>query len=339
MHRLMQQRLKPKVDHIDVHEIRARKSWPGRRLDSYLAAKFHEYSRSFMTALIREGKVTINGGAIKPHYELKRGDELRIELPVFGKITLTPEDIPIEIIHEDDHVLIVNKPPDMVVHPARSHISGTLVNALIFHCDNLPDTDENKVRPGIVHRLDRHTTGVMVVVKDEDSRGWIGKQFEYRKVQKHYRTVVEGEVELDADLVSLPIGRHKKQREKMAVDHKEGREAHSIYTVIERFDGFTYLDVELKTGRTHQIRVHMKAVGHPVVCDAAYGRRQKLYLSELTGGEPADDEAPIIDRQALHAYTLAFNHPGTKQIESYTAPLPADMQSLLTALREHRSKT
>ena len=334
----MRQRLKPRVDHIDIHEIRARKSWPGRRLDAYLAAKFHEYSRSFMTSLIREGKVTINGGAVKPHYELKSGDALRIELPVFAKLTLTPQDIPIDIIHEDDHVLIINKPADMVVHPARSHITGTLVNALIHHCDNLPDTAD-KVRPGIVHRLDKHTTGVMVVVKDEDSRGWIGKQFESRRVQKHYRTIVEGEVELDADLVSLPIGRHKKHRERMAVDRKDGREAHSIYTVLERFDGFTYLDVELKTGRTHQIRVHMGAVGHPVVCDAAYGRRQKLYLSELTGGEPGDDEEPIIDRQALHAHTLAFNHPGTKKTESYTAPLPPDMQALLDALRKYRGKT
>jgi 23S rRNA pseudouridine1911/1915/1917 synthase len=332
------ERPKPVVESIEVHDIHARKSWPGRRLDAYLAAKFHEYSRSLMTALIREGKVTVNGESVKPHYELRRGDHLHVELPVFAKPTLTPQDIPLNIIHEDDYVLVINKPADMVVHPARSHITGTLVNALVFHCDHLPDT-EDKVRPGIVHRLDKHTTGVMVVVKDEASRGWIGKQFEYRRVQKHYRTMVEGEVELDADLVSLPIGRHKKQHEKMAVDHQSGREAHSVYTVLERFDGFTYLDVELKTGRTHQIRVHMAAIGHPVVCDADYGRRHRLTLSELTGNEPADDEPPIIDRQALHAYTLAFNHPGTGRVETYTAPLPPDMQSLLDALRKHRSKT
>jgi 23S rRNA pseudouridine1911/1915/1917 synthase len=323
------------VERVDVYDYRARRSMPGRRLDAYLAAKFANYSRTFLTGLVRDGKVTVNGRPVKPHYEVRRGDRIHIELPVFAKPQLVPEDIPVEILHEDDHVLIVNKPADLIVHPARSHMSGTLVNALLCYCESLPESDD-AVRPGIVHRLDRDTTGVMVVVKDEASRGWIGRQFEWRKVEKHYRTVVEGEPELDADEIRLPLAKHRRQQEKMTVNRKHGREAVSVYRVIERFRGFAYLDVAPKTGRTHQIRVHLAAIGHPVVCDAVYGRRKELYRSELTRAPHDDAEEALIARQALHAYSLGFNHPGTRERATYTAPLPDDMQRLLAALREHR---
>jgi len=333
----MNQNASGEIERIDVFDYRARRAQPGRRLDGYLAAKFSNYSRSFLTALVRDGKVTINGRKVKPHYELRRNDAIHVELPVFARHTLTPEPIPIDIIHEDDHVLIVNKPADLIVHPARSHMSGTLVNALVYYCDNLPESDD-KVRPGIVHRLDRDTTGVMVVVKDEASRGWIGRQFEWRHVRKEYLTVVEGEMELDADVIELPLARHRKQREKMAVDRKNGRSAITIYETIERFDGFSFVRVDLKTGRTHQIRVHMAAIGHPVVCDGHYGRREELYLSDLTGAEHVEGEEPIIARQALHAHTLTFRHPATKEPATYTAPLPDDFERLLAALRAHRSR-
>ncbi len=327
----------PNVERLEVYDYSARKSMPGRRLDSYLAAKFSNYSRSFLTQLVRRGKVTINDKQVKPHHEIKKGDRLHIELPVFAKATLTPENIPIDVIHEDEHILVINKAAGIIVHPARSHTSGTLVNALVYYCDSLPDSDD-KVRPGIVHRLDRDTTGVMVVVKDEASRGWIGRQFEWRRVKKSYIAVVEGEPELDSDLIELPLGRHKYTKEKMSVNLEEGRQAVSIYTVLERFDGFSHVRVEPRTGRTHQIRVHMAAIGHPVVCDAQYGRRDVLYLSELTGEPHHEGEPPIIHRQALHAHAITFNHPGTRQPATYTAPLPPDIQCLLSALRKYRAK-
>jgi len=324
------------IERIDVYDYRARKAMPGRRLDAYLAAKFGNYSRSFLTGLVRDGCVTINGSPVKPHYEIKRNDDIHIELPVFARHTLTPENIPIDVIHEDEHLLIINKAPDIIVHPARSHMTGTLVNALVYYCQSLPESEDG-VRPGIVHRLDRDTTGVMVVVKDEGSRGWIGRQFESRRIQKHYLAVVEGQPKFDSDVIRLPLARDRKNPEKMAVDRKNGREAVSIYTVKERFRGFSLVDVDLKTGRTHQIRVHLAAIGHPVVCDVTYGRRDALYLSDLSGAAPAEDKAPIIDRQALHAHSLTLTHPATKQAETYVAGLPADMQRLLEALRTHRS--
>jgi len=326
------------VDHVETFDYRARRAMPGRRLDGYLAAKFSNYSRTFLTTLVRDGKVTINGENVKPHYEIHRGDRIHIELPVFARHTLVPENIPLDILHEDDHILVINKPADIIVHPARSHMTGTLVNALVYYCDSLPESDD-KVRPGIIHRLDRDTTGVMVVVKDESSRGWIGRQFEWRRVKKFYLAVVEGEVELDSDVIEAPLARHGKHQEKMSVNRQEGREAISIYRVLERFKGFTLVQVELKTGRTHQIRVHMAHVRHPVVADAQYGPRDALYLSDLTGEEYTDGEEPLIARQALHAHTITFNHPGTKEPVTYTAPLPDDFEALLAALRQYRAPT
>jgi 23S rRNA pseudouridine1911/1915/1917 synthase len=323
------------VERIEVHDYRARKARPGRRLDGYLAAKFSNYSRSFLTTLIKQGKVTINGQTVKPHYELRRDDQIHVELPVFSRPHLQGEDIPLEIVHEDDRILVINKPADIIVHPARSHMSGTLVNALIHYCDSLAGSDDG-IRPGIVHRLDRDTTGCMVVVKDDDSRGWIGRQFEWRHVEKHYRAIVEGEIELDQDRIDLPLARDRRNTEKMAVNRQGGREAVSVYTVLERFRGFTLVDVAPKTGRTHQIRVHMAHEGHPLVCDAQYGRREELFESDLSGAERAPGEEPLIARQALHAYTLGFRHPETKEFTTYTAPLPADMQRAFAALRKHR---
>lgn len=327
------------VDRVLVYDYKARRSMPGRRLDAYLAAKFNNFSRTYLTSLIREGKITVNDKQVKPHYELKRGDEIHVELVVYRKSTLMPENIPIEIIHEDDYILVVNKPADIIVHPARGNMSGTLVNALVYYCDSLPEGDD-RVRPGIVHRLDRDTTGALVVVKDESARGWIATQFEERKVRKIYTAIVEGELELDEDIINEPIGRHRKNQEKMVIDHRHGREAITIYHVAERFRGYTLVSIQLKTGRTHQIRVHMSHIGHPIVCDVQYGaRRESLYLSDLTGAEHVEgEEEPLISRQALHAYQISFNHPGTQKTETYTAPLPADMQNTIDALRQHRAK-
>lgn len=312
---------------------------PGRRLDAYLAARFHDYSRSFLTALIRQGKVTVNGRPVKPHYELKQGDHVHAELPVFARPDLQPEDIPLDIIHEDEHILAVNKPPDMIVHPARYYHRGTLVNALLHYCSSLPQSEDG-VRPGIVHRLDRDTSGVIIVAKDEAARSWLGRQFEQRRVEKEYLCVVEGEPELDADQIELPVGRHPRRQEKMAVSRAGGKPAVSIYEVIERFRGFALVRVRPRTGRTHQVRVHMAALGHPLVGDATYGGRQRLCLSDLTQSTATAraEEEPLIDRQALHAHKIRFAHPDTKQPVEYVAPLPADMSRVVDALREHRAR-
>ncbi len=326
------------VDHTETHDWRVRKSMPGRRIDAYLAAKFHDYSRTFLTGLVRAGKVTVNDKPVKPHYELKRGDRLWIELPVFARPELQPEDIPLDIIHEDDRILVVNKPPDMIVHPARYYHRGTLVNALLARSDDLAESDDN-VRPGIVHRLDRDTSGVIIVARDEDARSWLGRQFQARRVEKEYLCVVEGEPELDADKLEMPIGRHPRRQEKMAVDPENGKRAVSIYEVLERFREFALVRVRPETGRTHQIRVHMSRLGHPVVADATYGRRRLLYLSDLLDAESRrPDESPIIERQALHAHSIRFRHPDTKEPVTYQAPLAEDIDRLLEALRKHRPR-
>ncbi|MFW6108004.1 MAG: RluA family pseudouridine synthase [bacterium] len=326
------------VDHVETHEYRARKSMPGRRLDAYLAARFHDYSRSFLTTLIRQGKITVNGRPVKPHYELKRGDRVRAELPVFARPDLQPEDIPLDIIHEDQHILVVNKPPDMIVHPARYYHRGTLVNALLHYCKSLPPSDDG-VRPGIVHRLDRDTSGVIIVAKDDAARSWLGRQFEQRRVEKEYLCVVQGEPELDADRIELPVGRHPRRQEKMAVSRARGKPAVSVYEVIERFHGFALVRVRPRTGRTHQVRVHMAALGHPLVGDPMYGGRERLGVPDLAGSGPARaEEEPLIDRQALHAHKIRFEHPHTKKPVEYVAPLPDDMSRLLDALRQHRAR-
>jgi 23S rRNA pseudouridine1911/1915/1917 synthase len=308
----------------------------GRRLDKYLAARLTQYSRSFLQRLIRDGAVKVDSRAVKASYSIHKGDAIILEIPVIEEEHLRPEDIPLDIVYEDEYLMLINKPPDMVVHPAPGHMSGTLVNALLFHCKKLSQLG-GYYKAGIVHRLDRDTSGIMLVIKSDMVHEDIARQFERRRVHKEYLALVEGDVELDSDQIELPIGRHKKDRLKMSIRHdKEGKEASSIYEVQERFGDFTLVKVMPRTGRTHQIRVHMKAIGHPIVADADYNTRDCLYVWEITGGPPRPDESPVLERQALHACRLEFFHPVLKKRVTFQAELPEDMQRVLRLLRERK---
>ena len=268
-------------------------------------------------------------------------------MPTESSDHITPEDIPLNIIFEDEYLMVLNKTPDTVVHPARGHSSGTLVNALAFHCNNLSSLN-GPLRPGIVHRLDRDTSGAILVVKDEKVHKHLALQFENREITKEYLAVVKGETELDSDKIDLPIGKDKRDRKKMAIRHDNGKNAVSIFEVLERFPGFTLVKVFLETGRTHQIRVHMKTIGHPVIADSAYSNSEACYIEDLMAPVLNKDihnlakEAelcnnvtdPIIERQALHAYKIGFIHPVTNKALEFTAEIPEDMGNLITTLRK-----
>jgi len=311
-----------------------RKRVEGRRLDQYLAAALADFSRTFLQRLIREGRVTVNGEAAKPSYLIRRGDRIELSTDLPEGPLVAGEDIPLDVLYEDEHMLAINKPPDMVVHPAKGHQSGTLVNALVGHTQTLSSA-YGELRAGIVHRLDRDTSGVILAAKTDAAHSALAKQFEARTVEKHYLAVVEREPQLDADLIDAPLGRSRRHPEAMAIRH-DGKPAQSIYRVQRRFRGFALLDVELLTGRTHQIRVHLVHIGHPVVADSLYGTRGALYRSDLLGRPPAEDEPPLIERQALHAHRIAIAHPATGERVEFTAPLPHDIEALLAALEELR---
>lgn len=316
--------------------FRLRKRVEGRRLDQYLAAALPEFSRSQLQRLIREGQITVNGERVKPSYAIRKNDVIDVTVEVADGPTVPPEDIPLDILYEDDQMIVVNKPPDMVVHPAKGHQGGTLVNALLGYTQSLASS-WGELRAGIVHRLDRDTSGVIVTARTDAAQSAIGQQFQARTVEKHYLAVVVREPELDADLIDLPIGRHPRNPEAGAI-RRDGKPSQSIYRVQRRFRGFAELDVQILTGRTHQIRIHLAHLGHPVVADGVYGDHRAVYRSELLGRPPADGEAPLIDRQALHAHRIALDHPVTGERMGFTAPLPADMRALLDALAELRGK-
>lgn len=306
-----------------------------RRLDLYLAAALPDFSRTFIQRLIREGGVTVNAAPAKPSYALRRGDRIEVEVELPEGPPVPPENIPLDILFEDEHLLAVNKPPDMVVHPAKGHQSGTLVNALAGHTQTLSSA-YGELRAGIVHRLDRDTSGVILCAKTDAAHAALAAQFEDRSVEKHYLAVVEGAPELDSDLIDAPLGRSRHNPEAVAIAPRTGRPAQTIYRVERRYRGFARLDVQPRTGRTHQIRVHLAHIGHPIVADSLYGHRCALYRSELEGRQPAADEPPLIERQALHARSIAINHPATGERLTLAAPLPPDLQALLHALEQLR---
>ena len=289
----------------------------GKRLDVFLALESKSLTRSYVQKLITNGLVSVNGSPAKPSYRVKEGDIVILRLPPPEGLELRPEPIPLDICYEDGDVVVVNKPRGMVVHPGAGNFSGTLVNALLYHCRDLSGIN-GVLRPGIVHRLDKFTSGLLVVAKNDASHLELARQLKERKVKRRYIALVHGRVKNQCGTVDAPIGRDPKNRQKMAVVFKNSRPAVTHYRVIEYLDGYTLLEVRLETGRTHQIRVHMSYIGHPVAGDDKYGP-SKPGLG-LTG-------------QFLHAASLGFYHPRSSVYMEFEAPLPEELAAVLSRLK------
>jgi 23S rRNA pseudouridine1911/1915/1917 synthase len=319
-------------------ELTAKNKVEGMRLDQYLVGMFPDHSRSVVRRVIDAGGVAVNGKAAKASYKVRHDDRVQFCLPAPTHDLPVPEDIPLSILYEDEFLAVVNKPHDMVVHPAKGHWSGTLVNALQFHFGQLSQAGGD-YRPGIVHRLDRDTSGAILIAKEEQTHRDLSAQFESRKVFKEYRAITRGVLDRDSDYIEARIGHHPTDRVKMAAldaDEEEGKDACSYYEVLERFKGYTFCRIFPRTGRTHQIRIHLAYVGCPVLADKIYSGRDAFRLSDLVPGLDPDADEVLLPRQALHAARLRFTHPRLGRTIEAEAPLPPDIQRTLAALREHR---
>jgi 23S rRNA pseudouridine1911/1915/1917 synthase len=317
-------------------DLTAKRKLEGLRLDQYLVEMFPDYSRSAIQKVIDAGGVLVNGAAAKASYKVRYDDQIRVWPPEPTHDLPVPEDIPLEVIYEDEFLAVINKPADMVVHPAKGNWSGTLVNALQFHFSNLSQANGDH-RPGIVHRLDRDTSGVILVAKDEVAHRELSLQFENRKVFKEYVAITAGVLDRDSDYIEGRIMHHPHDRIKMIVtEEEEGKDASSYYEVIERFRGFSFCRIHPRTGRTHQIRVHLASIGCPVLADKTYGGRDCLRLSDLVQNLDSEADKILMPRQALHARRLRFQHPRLHKLIDAEAPLPAEFQQTLAALRKHR---
>jgi 23S rRNA pseudouridine1911/1915/1917 synthase len=306
----------------------------GKRIDAYLSSRYQDFSRSVIQKVIDAGAVLVNGAVVKASYKVRLDDLIRVWLPDLGDDAPTPEDIPLSIVFEDEAFLVVDKPPGMVVHPARGHWAGTLVNALQFHFDTL-STVGGEERPGIVHRLDRDTSGLILIAKDDRAHRALSSQFAERTIQKEYLAIVSGVISRDTDYIERPIGPHPTHREKMAIRLPEdgGKAAMTYYEVVERFPRHTFVRLKPRTGRTHQIRVHLTHLGHPILADRLYAGRSTLTLSDLLGSLPTAPDPILLNRQALHAHRLSLVHPMTGAPLAFEAAIPADMAGTVTVLR------
>ncbi|MCY2930644.1 MAG: RluA family pseudouridine synthase [Planctomycetota bacterium] len=344
--------LEAEEDGLEHARIEVRSALAGRRLDKYLAGRLGKNtSRTSLQGYIREGNVTVNTRIVKPSYTIRSGDVIDMMLPVVKVREIPAEPIPLSIVYEDDDVMAINKQANLIVHPARGNWTGTLVNALAYYfktnwrdISDLPTTGP-AFRPGIVHRLDRDTTGVMLIAKSELALWRLGRQFELRRVHKTYTAIVHGLMPLDEDVIDMPIGKHPKFREKYAVHRNTGlpypattKPAVTRYKVLERLAhagasqaSFTLVELYPETGRTHQLRVHLSALEHPIVGDRMYGGGP-VYRSQLEGHSDRA-EGPLITRQALHAHTIQFNHPRTQALMTLSAPWPEDFTATLEELR------
>ncbi|MDR0326678.1 MAG: RluA family pseudouridine synthase [Planctomycetaceae bacterium] len=318
----------------------------GWRLDIFLVQHFPQYSRTLVRNAIMNGGVQIveedtldsNG---KPGFRLKPGQTIHFSMPEIPHYVPQPENIPLDILYEDEHLAVINKPADMVVHPSRGHWAGTLVSALAFHFGNQLSNVRGSVRPGVVHRLDRDTTGAILIAKDDAIHGKLAWLFESRQIQKEYFAIVLGTPYLDRDMIDAPIGLHPKRKETMRIvsaDALDSKPAQTFYEVDKRYGKWSTIRCFPKTGRTHQIRVHLSHIGHPVLCDRNYGGGKMVTQEQLLGTAPFSlshdktDGTVLLSRQALHAHRLTFVHPATEQPLEITAPFPADMQSVLDCL-------
>ena len=301
------------------------------RLDAFLASHIGGFSRTQLRNAISAGEVHVDGRTAKPSYRLKPNQSVTVALTANVAEGPQPLDIPLDILHEDDQIAVVNKPAGMVVHPAKGHWSGTLASALAFHFSQLSSVG-GVTRPGIVHRLDRDTTGVILVAKTDAAHQAMAAQFEARTVEKEYHAIVRGVPDKDRDRIDQPIGVHPYHREKMAIrdNHSTTRTAVTEYEVAERLRGMALIRAFPKTGRTHQIRVHLAHVGCPVLCDRLYAGHAQITKGEL---QRSADGTVLLDRQALHAARIALDHPHTGQRVEFSAPMAADMEQVLLALR------
>ncbi len=321
-----------------------RRLLPNRRIDKYLHHRFPEASRTLIQRLIKEEAVTVNDKPTKASYQLNPGDKVDIILPPPVTTEIPGEDIPLNIIYEDEYMLAINKQADLIIHPARGNRSGTMVNALVHYSNSLSMVNGD-FRPGIVHRLDRNTTGVIVVAKTDTAHWRLAHQFEHRLTRKQYVAVVHGTMDLDSDLIDVPLGRHPRVREKYAARPDSGKEAVTVYEVMRQYQGYALMRLKPRTGRTHQLRVHMSISKHPIVSDTMYGGKT-MTLAQLVGdcdrpgpGEPGGelgDDDIVIDRQALHAERLEIRHPISGEMMELVAPLPPDMQQLVDLLERYR---
>lgn len=290
----------------------------GERLDKYLSVIYPELSRSFFQKIIKDQGILVNDVPEKANYRIKSDDVVRVNFPDAVQTAIEPENIPLDILYEDSDVLIVNKPKGMVVHPSAGHYTGTLVNAVMYHCADSLSGINGEIRPGIVHRIDMDTTGSLIVCKNDDSHVKIAEQIKAHSVNRIYEGIVCGVVKDDEGTVSGAIGRHPTDRKKMAINEKNGKPAVTHYKVLKRFDKYTYMQFKLETGRTHQIRVHMASIGHPLLGDAVYGTAKSAF-KHLQG-------------QTLHAKTIGFIHPSTGEYLEVSAPLPEYFVHLLETL-------
>ena len=291
----------------------------GLRLDKCLANVYPELSRSYLQKLLKSECVLVNGKPVKSNYKAAAGDLVELELPEAVEPEIVPEKMDLDIVYEDRDMIIVNKPKGMVVHPAAGHYSGTLVNALMYHCGRDLSGINGVLRPGIVHRIDKDTTGSVIACKNDKAHRCIAEQMKEHSINRRYRAICFGELNQEEGTIDQPIGRHPNDRKKMAVNHQNGKRAVTHYRVLQRFQGYTYIECVLETGRTHQIRVHMASIGHPLLGDEVYSNRKSPF--KLQG-------------QTLHAKTLGFIHPTTGEYLEIDAPLPEYFEHLLTVLEK-----
>ena len=291
----------------------------GERLDKFLSGQFSDMTRSFLQKLIKEEQVFVDVQPAKANYRLKPGQTITVHIPPVRECEIIPEHIPLDILYEDAHILIVNKPKGMVVHPAPGHYEGTLVNAVLYHCKEDLSGINGVMRPGIVHRIDKDTTGSIIICKNDEAHNAIAALLKTHDVTRKYRAIVYGVIPDEQGTINAPIGRHPNDRKKMAINEKNGKHAITHFKVLERFDKYSYIECQLETGRTHQIRVHMSSIGYPLLGDTIYSNRKSPFK---------------LEGQVLHAMTIGFVHPKTGNYVEFEAPLPEYFEKLLTILRK-----
>ncbi|MGC4375568.1 RluA family pseudouridine synthase [Fictibacillus sp. Mic-4] len=302
---------------MDEIEIRIEKDQTGERIDKLISSLNEEWSRSQVQAWIKEGVVTVNQKEVKTNYKCSEGDVISITIPEAKPLDVIPEEMDLDIVYEDLDVLVVNKPRGMVVHPAPGNYTGTLVNGLMAHCKDLSGIN-GVLRPGIVHRIDKDTTGLLMVAKNDMAHESLVNQLKAKTTTRKYKAIVHGVIPHDYGTIDAPIGRDKSDRQKMTVTEENSKEAVTHFNVLERFSDYTFIECKLETGRTHQIRVHLKYIGFPLAGDPKYGPKKTL----------------PIDGQALHAGLLGFDHPRTGEYMEFEVPIPDDMQRLIDQLRQ-----